>query len=247
MNCPVKDPIDQTLANTVIAALPARARQNLLADASFVEMQSPGVLACAGTPMAHAWFPTTGVISVLTPQAHGRTLEIDMIGFESVLDAGCALGVAAPAFDAEVQVTGHAWCIETRALAAHMQTSTILRNALVRRLYLSLAKVGQRSVCSSFHTLQQQLCRWLLMSQDRSGSPDVLMTHERLARLLGVRRAGISTAAGLLQAAGLIRYLRGHILVLDRPGLLAGSCECYAQDLATQRALVDAPALCLTG
>jgi hypothetical protein len=148
MNCPVKDPIDQTLANTVIAALPARARQNLLADASFVEMQSPGVLACAGTPMAHAWFPTTGVISVLTPQAHGRTLEIDMIGFESVLDAGCALGVAAPAFDAEVQVTGHAWCIETRALAAHMQTSTILRNALVRRLYLSLAKVGQRSVCS---------------------------------------------------------------------------------------------------
>ncbi len=243
----MKDLIDQSLANTVIAALPARARQNLLADARFVEMRAPAVLARAGTPMDHAWFPTTGVISVLTPQAHGRTLEIDMIGFESVLDAGCALGVTAPAFDAEVQVTGHAWCIETKALAAHMQASTLLRNALVRRLYLSLAKVAQRSVCSSFHTLQQQLCRWLLMSQDRSGSPDVLMTHERLARLLGVRRAGVSTAAGLLQAAGLIRYTRGHILVLDRRGLLAGACDCYAQDLATQDALAGAPALRLTG
>lgn len=241
MDCPVKDPIDQSLANAVIAALPTRARQSLLADASFVEIEAPHVLARAATPMTHAWFPTTGVISVLTPQAHGRTLEIGMIGCESVLDAGCALGIAESAFDAEVQVSGHAWRIETLALASHLAHGTILRNTLVRHLYVALSQVGRRSVCSSFHTLQQQLCRWLLMSQDRSGSPDVLMTHERLARLLGMRRAGISTAAGL------IRYTRGHILVLDRPGLLAGACECYAQDLATQHALIDARALRLTG
>lgn len=236
----MKKPIDQALANTVIAALPTRIRQNLLADASFVEMRAPDILARAAKPMTYAWFPTTAVISVLTPQAFGRTLEIDMIGHESVLDAGCALGVSEPAFDAEVQVSGHAWRIETKVLAAHMQHGTILHNTLVRHLYLTLAKMGLRSVCSSFHSLQQQLCRWLLMSQDRSGSPDVLMTHERLARLLGVRRAGISTAAGLLQAQGLIRYTRGHLLVLDRPGLLAGACDCYARDLAAQRALVDA-------
>jgi len=243
----MKDPIDQSLANKVIAALPARARAALLADASFVEMHAPDVLARAATPMTHAWFPTTGVISVLTPHTDGRTLEIDMIGCESVLDAGCALGVTESAFDAEVQVTGHAWRIETRLLATHMRHGTILRNTLVRHLYLALAQVGRRSVCSSFHTLHQQLCRWLLMSQDRSGSPDVLMTHDRLARLLGVRRAGISTAAGVLQGAGLIRYTRGHILMLDRAGLMAGACDCYAQDLATQHALVDARALRLTG
>lgn len=243
----MKDRIDQSLANDVIAALPARVRQTLLAQASYVEIQAPQALACAGQPMTHAWFPTTGVISVLTPQAQGRTLEIDMLGCESVLDAGCALGVYAPAFDAEVQVTGHAWRVPTSMLAAHMLASAPLRNALVRCLYLSLAQVGQRSVCSSFHTLEQQLCRWLLMSQDRSGSPDVLMTHERLARLLGMRRAGVSIAAGLLQAAGLIRYTRGHILVLDRRGLLAGACECYARDLATQHALAGAGTLRATG
>lgn len=242
-----KTSIDQSLANAVIAALPGHARRRLLADADFVDMDTPRVLARASMPLTHAWFPTTGVISLLTPQTLGRTLEISMVGYESLLGAGCGLGIAESAFDAEVQVPGRAWRIETPALAGHIQHGTVLRDLLVRHLYAALAQAGRHAVCTSYHTLQQQLCRWLLMNQDRTGAHDLMMTHERLARLLGVRRAGISTTATQLQAQGLIRYQRGHIVVTDRPGLEAAACDCYAQDLATRSTLTRVRALRLTG
>lgn len=221
--------------------LPAAERQRVLCDATLVEVPALDVLGKAGARQAHAYFPTTCMISLMPQHTSGTGFEVGLIGFEGALGVGGALGVSTSAFDAVAQGAGLAWRIAAAALMRHVAASPALGDVLTRYLYVQLAQMGGRAVCSRFHSLHQRLARCLLMSEDRLRSPDLLMTHDSLSHILGARRAGVSVAAGVLQTQGLIRYSRGHIVVVDRAGLLASSCACYAQDVATYDKFMRVP------
>lgn len=236
-----EDGIDQSLANWLLSALPVAERQQLLAHATFVELAAAQVLGTAGRPLHHVWFPTSCMISLMPRPTGGASIAVGLVGPEGVLGAGRALGIAASTFNAVVQGAGHAWRAEPHALAQQVLRSRKLGALLTRHLSVQIAQLGRQAVCSRFHSLPQRLARLLLMSQDRLASPDLLITHETLASLLGARRAGVTVAAGLVQQRGYIRYSRGHILVLDRAGLKTVACSCYAQDLATYENTLGVP------
>lgn len=225
--------IDQSLSNTLLAALPADDRQILLADATCAELAASTALSAAGQTLSHAYFPTSCVISLQASQAPGCCFEVGMVGFEGVHGAGCALGVPISAFDAVVKDAGFAWRIDAQVLASLALRYPVLGSMLTGYSYVQNAHMARKAVCCQFHSLLQRLSNCLLMMQDRLRSSDLLLTHDALSQLLGARRAGISEAAGELQKLGLIRYCRGHIMVLDRPGLGAIACGCYKHDLAT--------------
>lgn len=228
-------PIDQSLANKLLAALPVTDRRRLLDDAQLVELEAQRALGASGQALAHAYFPTDGLISLLLPMTDSRTIEVGMIGPEGVLGAGCTLAAPTSAFDAVVRYDGYAWQIDAHALAGHARRCEILNCLLIGYLHVQVAQCGRQAGCCRFHSIWQRLCRWLLMSQDRLQSNHLLVTHEFVAHILGIRRAGVSQAAAAMQERGLISYSRGQILILDRAGLLTGVCTCYTQDLATYR------------
>ncbi len=161
-----------------------------------------------------------------------------MIGFEGMHGSGGALGIPISAFDAVVKDAGYAWRIQAALLASHTLHSQVLSGMLSGYAYVQKAHMANRAVCCQFHSLLQRLSNCLLMIRDRLRSDDLLITHGMLSQLLGVRRAGITKAAGELQKLGLIRYCRGHIMVLDRPGLAAKACGCYEHDLATYEGIM---------
>lgn len=233
--------IDQSTANGIIAALPSKERQRLLMDAFFFELEVPQSLGVAGKALTHAYFPTDCVISLRTPAAQGRFLEVGLVGFEGMLGAGCALGVPQSVFDAELGCAGHGWRIDVETLNKHIGRSEILRILLLRYLNVQRAQLSEGTVCGRFHTLEQRLCRWLLMNQDRQRSSDLMVTHCQLAQLVGARRSAITIEAGRLQQSGLIRYSRGHIFVINRAGLLRSTCACYEQDLAVYKKFMGTP------
>lgn len=222
--------IEQTLANRLLAALGPADRQRLLADAIFVDLGASAVLGLGGTELVHAYFPTTSMISLLAPQSRDRRLVLGLTGYEGVYGGACALGIFSTAFDAVVTGAGQAWKIDAKRLAAHGRSSPALLRLLSRFLYVELQQLGTQAICSHFHPLRQRLARCLLMSQDRMRSTDLWLTHDDLSQMLGARRAGVTVAAGELQALGLIRYTRGHIFIADRTQLLTQTCECYLQD-----------------
>jgi Crp-like helix-turn-helix domain len=234
----VEQVIDQSISNRLLAGLPLVERQTLLAEATLVELAASRTLSAAGQALSYAYFPTSCVISLQPSQAPGCGFEVGMIGFEGMHGAGYALGVPVSAFDAVVKDAGYAWRIETQVLASHALRSQILGGMLTGYAYVQNAHMANRAVCCQFHSLLQRLSNSLLMIQDRLRSDDLLMTHDMLSQLLGARRAGITEAAGELQKQGLIRYYRGHILVLDRPGLAAIACGCYEHDLATYEGIM---------
>ena len=162
-----------------------------------------------------------------------------MIGYEGVFSAGCAQGESTSAFDAVVTSEGQAWRVKAHDLACHGQRSPALSALLSRFLSVELAQLGLLVACGRYHSLVQRLARYLLMSQDRLRAPDILITQNALAQVLGERRrASVTVAAGALQKRGFIRYTRGHILVLDRNGLLDTTCACYAQGWAMYKNLM---------
>ncbi|MFC7461069.1 Crp/Fnr family transcriptional regulator [Hydrogenophaga defluvii] len=222
--------IEQTLANRLLAALGPADRHHLLADAVFVELGATTVLGLGGTALAHAYFPTTCMISLLAPESGDKRLVLGLTGYEGVYGGACALGIFSTAFDAVVTGAGQAWQIDAGRLAAHGRSSPALLRLLSRFLYVELRQLGTQAICSHFHSLRQRLARCLLMSQDRMRSSDLWLTHDDLSQMLGARRAGVTVAAGDLQALGLIRYTRGHIFIADRAQLLTQTCACYFQD-----------------
>lgn len=187
-------------------------------------------LGAAGRPLEHAWFPTSCVISLLAKPSHYPSSDVAMIGYEGVFSAGCAQGVSASAFDAIVTSEGQAWRVEAHDLACHGQRSIALSSLLGRFLSVELSQLGLAVACGRYHSLLERLSRYLLMSQDRLRAPDILITQSALAEVLGERRrASVTVAAGTLQERGLIRYTRGHIMILDRIGLINTTCACYDQ------------------
>ena len=216
--------------NGLIAALPPRERARFVASTEQVELRFADVLCEPGAPIHHAYFPIDGFISLLEPLDGRARLEIGLIGSEGMFGAALVLGAQVSAQQALVQGAGSATRITADSLHDALRDSAALHEALKRYVYVQMCLFARTAVCTRFHLIEARLARWLLMTQDRAHSADLSMTHELLAHMLGVRRVGITAAAGALQRRGLIHYHRGGITVLDRHGLEAASCSCYHLD-----------------
>lgn len=213
--------------NRLIAALPARDKARFLAATEQVELPFAQVLCEPGEPIRHAYFPNDGFISLLEPLGGQARLEVGLVGREGMFGAALVLGAHVSTQQALVQGTGSATRITASGLHDALRNCAALHEALKRYVYVQMCLFARTAVCTRFHLIEARLARWLLMTQDRAHSADLSMTHELLARMLGVRRVGVTAAAGALQSRGLIRYHRGGITVLDRQGLEAASCSCY--------------------
>ena len=219
-----------TAQNHLIERLPRADRARLLGACESVHLELSSVLGEAGTVTRHVYFPVDGFISLVAPNGGKPSLEVGMVGREGMLGAQLVLGVATVPLHALVQGPGAAWRIETPAFQAELARSTALQRLLNRYLYILMAQLASSAACLRFHEIGPRLARWLLMSQDRAHADRFRVTQEFLAYMLGVRRVGITASAGALQRAGLIEYHRGELTVLDRTGLEAAACDCYAND-----------------
>ncbi|MBN9522391.1 Crp/Fnr family transcriptional regulator [bacterium] len=221
---PTRDPPP---ANRLLAGLPDKAFRRLRAVLVPVRLDMAEVLYRPGEAIRYVYFPTGGVISVVVTMADGASAEAGMVGNEGVLGLWVVLGAGTSPFEAVVQEPAAALRVPAEAFAAEVARNGALRDLLRRYTDAFLMMVSQSAACNRLHAAEQRLCRWLLMTHDRAGADGFLMTQEFLGRMLGVRRMSITAPARKLQAAGLIRYTRGRMTVLDRAGLERAACECY--------------------
>jgi CRP-like cAMP-binding protein len=186
------------------------------------------VLYESGIPMCHVYFPITSIVSLLCVMENGASAEIAVVGNEGIVGVSLFMGGETTPSRAVLQSAGHAYRLKGPLLKDEFYRAGPMQRLLLRYTQALLTQMAQTAVCNRHHSLDQQLCRWLLLSLDRLPSNELIMTQELIANMLGVRREGVTEAAGHVQQAGLIEYHRGRITVLDRPGLEARSCECYA-------------------
>ena len=225
--------IDQTLANRLLAGLPRVERQALLAHCEYVELTAPLPLEEGRGRLRHAYFPVDSTISVLAPAGKRRSLEVGAVGSEGLFGPESGSEVEWFELKGWIQGSGHAWRIDAGTLQHLAASHAGLGRLLLRYLHVLLVQTARSVACCRFHSLEQRLARWLLAHSDRSWSQDLPVTHDQLSMMLGARRAGVTVAAGLLEERGLITGGRGHIVLRDRPGLLAAACGCYVQDRET--------------
>ena len=233
----VAEPTLSPSRNDLIEQLPTRERNRLLAVSEPAALVLSEVLREAGEPAVHVYFPTDGFISLVAQLDKHPGLEVGMVGREGMLGAHLVLGVATSPLLALVQGAGEAWRISAVDFKRVLALSPALQRQLGRYLHVLMTQMVASAGCLRFHLIGPRLARWLLMSQDRAHADSFHVTHEFLAYMLGVRRVGVTVAAGELQRRGLITYRRGELTVLDRPGLEAAACSCYAtnrQDYADQ-------------
>ncbi len=216
--------------NHLVERLPPRDRARLLAACEPVELALAQVLDEAGTALRHVYFPIDGFVSLVSRVDEHPGLEVGMVGREGMVGTALVLGVPCSPSRSVVQGAGSSWRIGAAAFRRELKASTALRQQLALYLYVLMAQTVSSAGCLRFHRVGQRLARWLLMSQDRAHQQQFHVTHEFLASMLGVRRVGVTVAAGDLQRRGLIRYHRGELTVVDRPGLEAAACSCYAAD-----------------
>jgi CRP-like cAMP-binding protein len=218
------------IENQLMARLPRADRLRLLAIGETVELALGEVVCEPGTPTHHVYFPLKGFISLVAMLEGSPGVEVGMVGNEGMVGAHLALGVATAPLHGVVQGAGTALRIEASLFNPEIAASTALQKSLNRYLYVLMAQQGASAACLRFHQIGPRLARWLLMTQDRAHSESFHVTQAFLAYMLGVRRAGITHAAGMLQEAGLIHYRRGSFKVVDREGLERAACNCYAKD-----------------
>lgn len=214
--------------NHILAALPTAEFEPLVAHLELVPLRLGEVLYEPGGQLQHAYFPTTAIVSLHYVTESGASAETAGVGNEGVVGISLFMGGDTTPSSAVVQTAGHAYRLERSLLKKEFNRGGLLHRLLLRYTQALITQMNQTAACNRHHSVEQQLCRWLLLTLDRLPSNDLVMTQELVASMLGVRREGITEAAGRLQAAGLIRYRRGHIAVLERSGLEAGACECYA-------------------
>lgn len=222
------DPTPSPSQNHLLAALPAEEYARLLPQLELVQMPLGKVIYESGSELCHVYFPTTAIVSLLDVMLNGASDEIAAVGNEGIIGVALFMGGETMPNRVVVQSAGHAYRLKGQILKQEFNRSAELQHLLLRYTQALLTQIAQTAVCNRHHSLAQQLCRWLLLNLDRLSSNELVMTQELIANMLGVRRESITEAAGTLQRAGLIEYHRGHITVLDRTGLEARACECYA-------------------
>jgi CRP-like cAMP-binding protein len=214
--------------NHLLAALPADEYARIRPNLELAPMPLGHVLYEPGVQMRHVYFPTTSIVSLLYVMENGASAEIAVVGNEGVVGVSLFMGGESTTSRAVVQSEGHAYRLKAQLLKHEFFRGGPMQRLLLRYTQALLTQMAQTAVCNRHHSLDQQFCRWLLLSLDRLSSSELIMTQELIANMLGVRREGVTEAAGNVQRAGLISYNRGRITVLDRPGLEARACECYA-------------------
>ncbi len=214
--------------NHLLAALPHSELEHWLPHLELVELPLGKVVHESGTRLAHVYFPTTSIVSLLHVMENGSSAEIAIVGNEGIVGVFLFMGGTTTPGRAVVQSAGYGFRLKAGVLMQEFNRAGPVTHLLLRYTQALITQMAQTAVCNRHHSLDQQLCRWLLLSLDRLMSNDLLMTQELIANMLGVRREGVTEAAGRLHKAGLIQYRRGRIKVLDRGGLEKRTCECYA-------------------
>jgi CRP-like cAMP-binding protein len=214
--------------NHLLAVLPGPVRGRWLPALESVELSLGEVLHESGETLNHVYFPTTAIVSLLYIMENGASAEIAVVGDDGIVGISMFMGGESTTSRAVVQSAGRALRLNAQHLMDEFNRSGPVLHLLLRYTQALITQMAQTAVCNRHHSLDQQLCRWLLLSLDRLEGYDLVMTQELIANMLGVRREGVTEAAAKLQRDGLIRYARGHITVLDRAGLERRTCECYA-------------------
>jgi len=214
--------------NHLLAALPTEEFDRLAAHLELVPMRLGDTLYEPGGQLQHVYFPTTAIVSLLYVLESGASAEIAGVGNEGILGIALFMGGNTTPSSAVVQTAGHGYRLPGKLLKEEFNRAGLMQRLLLRYTQALLTQMCQTAACNRHHSIEQQLCRWLLLTLDRLPSNELVMTQELVASALGVRREGITEAAGNLQRAGVIRYRRGHISVLERSGLETRACECYA-------------------
>ncbi len=214
-------------ANHLLAALPELEWQRWLPELERVEMPLGQVVAESGSTQSHVYFPSTAIVSLLYVMENGASAEIAVVGNDGVIGISLFMGGESTPSRAVVQSAGYGYRLQSKVIKEEFKRAPVL-HLLLRYTQALITQMAQTVVCNRHHSLDQQLCRWLLLSLDRLPTSELVMTQELIANMLGVRREGVTDAALKLQDAGCIRYARGRITVLDRPALESRTCECYA-------------------
>ena len=214
--------------NHLLGALPDADYARLVPRLELVELPLGKAVYESGRAFTNVYFPITAIVSLLYVLESGASAEISIVGNEGVVGIALFMGGGSMLNRAIVQSAGQAYRLDGATLKSEFDRSGPCQHLLMRYTLSLFSQMAQTAVCNRHHTVDQQLCRWLLLSHDRLSSDELVMTQELIADMLGVRREGVTEAAGKLQAAGLIRYSRGRITIVDRPGLEARVCECYA-------------------
>ena len=214
--------------NHLLASLPEAEWQRWLTQLELVEMPLGQVLYESGSKLSHVHFPTTAIVSLLYVMEDGASAEIAVVGNEGIVGISLFMGGETTPSRAVVQSAGFGYRLKADTIKAEFNRAGPVMHLLLRYTQALITQMAQTAVCNRHHSLDQQLCRWLLLSLDRLQGSELVMTQELIANMLGVRREGVTEAAHKLQDAGLIRYSRGRIAVLDRTGLETRVCECYA-------------------
>jgi len=226
--------------NNLIRKLRPPDRERLLAQCDSVQLVLSDIVCEAGELTRHVLFPVDGFVSLVTEMAGHSGVEVGMVGREGLFGVNVALGVPTSSLRAVVQGPGAAWQLGRASFLREVTRNALLGKLLKRYQYVLMTQLATAAACQRFHPIGARLARWLLMSSDRAHADSFRVTHEFLALMLGVRRVGITVAAGSLHAHGLIRYHRGEVCVLDREGLEKQACSCYAADRAVYQAQIGA-------
>lgn len=214
--------------NHLLAALPKEEFERIAPHLELVAMPLGDVLYESGGQLKHAYFPTSAIVSMHFVLENGASSEIAGVGNEGVLGISLIMGGNTTPSRAIVQTAGYGYRLKARLLMDEFNRAGPMMRLMLRYIQALITQISQTAVCNRHHSVEQQVCRWLLLTLDRMPSSDLTMTQELIASMLGVRREGITETAGNLQRAGLINYRRGHITVVDRSGLESRVCECYA-------------------
>jgi CRP-like cAMP-binding protein len=220
--------ISEPRDNQLLAALPDDAWARWMPQLEPVKLPLGKVLYESGSRLSHVYFPTTAIVSLLHLMEDGSSAEIAIVGRDGMVGVSLFMGGDSTTSRAVVQSAGQGYRLSSNLMMLEFNRAGPVLHLVLRYTQALISQMTQTAVCNRHHSLDQQLCRWLLLSMDRLPSNELVMTQELIANMLGVRREGVTEAAGHLQKAGLIDYRRGHITILDRPGLEQRTCECYA-------------------
>jgi len=216
----------QTVENEILLGLPAKERDAIFPQLTFIELRTHDVLHEPGDAIKFGYFVNSGMVSILTVLAEGKSVEVGLTGKDGFVGLPLTVGFSSGPTQAVVQIAGGAFRIGVRGIAQAVRQSPVLANRWQRYVQTLAMQGTQVAACNRLHEVDERLARWLLMCQDHIGSNFVPLTQEFLAHMLGTRRASVTVAAGILQKAGLITYSRGHVNIVDRARLEGATCEC---------------------